>query len=220
LEKTAKDEKVELEDQLFFGLIISLAFFVITISLTDVTTLFQAILKVDYTIASNLAQNIKNLLIVCLLSSAILRYYASTKPHKGARLWSFLLLWVALDVFLFELAPMLSFYFEGALRILAYILSYSVLFLAYFFIGKAESTAIKFYAKRGFVLRKYSKPIVSFFFAIMAGCAYITLAIEFVFMGVFQTSLSSLQGFIIWLVVGGLLGLLGYMRFLKRMKLI
>jgi hypothetical protein len=91
----------------------------------------------------------------------------------------------------------------------------------YFLIlGKAEITAIKFYAKRGFVLKKYSKPIVSFFFVVLSGCVYITVAIQFFFLVVFQTTLSNQQSFVIWLIVGGLLGVLGYMRFLKRMKLI
>lgn len=221
MEKITKGEKAELEDQLFFGLIISLAFFVITTSITDVSAFFQAVLKVDYTTALNLAQSTKNLLIVCLLSSALLRYYASIKPHKGARLGSFLLLWVALDGFLLEFVPLLSFYLEGMPRVIAYVLSYFALFLVYFLIlSKAETNAIKFYAKRGFVLKKYSKPIVSFFFVVISGCAYITLTIQFLYLVAYQTYLSNLQSSIIWLLVAGLLGLSGYYRFLKRMKLI
>lgn len=158
--------------------------------------------------------------MVCLLSSALLRYYASLKPHKGARLVSFLLLWVALDFFLFQFTPMLSFYFEQETRLFVFILSYFALFLVYMLMGKVESNTIMFYAKRGFVLRKYSKPIVSFFFAVISGCTYITLTIQLIWLLVYQMFPSDFQIFIIWMLVAGLFGLFGYLRFLKRMKLI
>ncbi len=80
-----KESLISSEDQLFFGFVITLAFFVITFSISDMASFFQSFLKLDAAYAANLSELLRNVLITFIFSSAIMRYYASIKPHKNGK---------------------------------------------------------------------------------------------------------------------------------------
>lgn len=221
LAKIEKESKVGLEDQLFFGLVVSLALFVMTLPLAELSSLFQSVFRLDYTIASDLSESIRNISIVCLLSSIFLRYYGAVKPHKGARLWSFLCLLASFDFFLLFFLPKLTYGLAFEVRAIAFPLSHVALFIMYILMGRfVESKIILFYAKRGFVLKRYAKPIVSFLFAVLSGCIYTTLAVQLTALIVFNTSLSQTQIFGVFALTYFFLVAFGYLLFLRRQKLV
>lgn len=214
-----RESRIGSEDQLFFGLIVSLALFVVTLPLTDFASFIQLIGKLDYVTAMNLAQSIKNISIVCLILSAILRYYASIKPNKGARLFSFLLLLMALDVFLVLFFPILSFNLSIEVRTIAFPLSFFALLVVFLLMGKfVESKVIMFYAERGFLLKRYAKPIVSFLFACISGGLYFAQVIMFLLLSFGM--LDELWRTVIFLSSYILFVLVGYLLFIRREKLV
>jgi len=182
LSKIQRESKVGLEDQLFFGLVVAIALFVITLPLDELTTFFQNIIKIDFAEALALSETIKNISIASLVLSCVLRYYGAIKPHKGARLMSFLSLVMGFDFFLLMFIINIAKGF--AIEANPFTLPYSLIALViiYLAIGKyVEGKIVNFYAKRGFVLKKYAKlPIVSYLFAILSFALYITLAIQFI----------------------------------------
>jgi hypothetical protein len=154
-----KEKVIDAEDQLFFGLVLTLAFFIITLPIGDITTYFQSFIK--GTEAYNFAQQIKNGSIILLLGSALLRYYAIMKPSKTARMFSFLALWVTLDYFLFGLIPN---YFETIFNnSLVYVISIFGLIIGYLLLSRVENSMLLFYSKKGCFPKKYSRPYVSIF---------------------------------------------------------
>jgi hypothetical protein len=82
-----------------------------------------------------------------------------------------------------------------------------------------ETKLIAFYANRGFVLKRYAKPIVSFLFQCFAGCIYATLAIALL-ASVNNISLNSLQIQLVFILFYLLIVVLGYFLFLRRIKLL
>ena len=88
LDRIEEESRISSEDQLFFGAIVAIALFVLTLSVTDIASFIQAASRIDIDTATRLSQSIKNAAIICLVLSAILRYYAAIKPSKKARLVS------------------------------------------------------------------------------------------------------------------------------------
>ncbi len=222
LAKIERESRVGLEDQLFFGLVVSVALFVVTLNVADMTYLFHNILMVDYNLAVALSESIKNISIVFLISSAILRYYGAVKPHKGARLWSFLCLLASFDFFLLFLLPRLTLN-EVLVRVRfwAFPLSHVLLFFIYLFMGKfIERRMISFYAKRGFVLKRYSKPLVSFLFAVISVSLYSSLILQAFLYVYFGITLVGIQYDILFYSIYAILTTSIYLLFLRRQKIL
>jgi len=221
LAEIERESKVGLEDQLFFGLIVSLALFVMTLPLTDLASFFQNVIKLENTVAWNLSETIRNTTIVSLLLSILLRYYGAVKPHKGARLWSFLCLIISLDFFLLTFLPTLTLNLAVEVRAVAFPLSHIALFFIYTLLGKfVESRIILFYARRGFVLKRYAKPIVSFLFASLSACVYMTSVVQLLALIFFNVSLNEVQVWFVYILAYIFLVGIGYLLFLRRQKII
>lgn len=221
LAEIERESKVGLEDQLFFGLVVSLALFVMTLPLTDLASFFQNVIGIKNTTAWSLSETIRNATIVSLLLSILLRYYGAVKPHKGARLLSFLCLIVSLDSFLFAFLPTLTLNLAVEVRTLAFPLSHIALFFIYFLLGRfVESRLISFYAKRGFVLKRYAKPIVSFLFACLSACLYTALIVQLLAIVYFNTVFNEVQMGFVYALAYFFLVVIGYLLFLRRQKII
>lgn len=192
-----------------------------TLPLTDLVSFFQNVIKLEDTVAWNLSETVRNATIACLLLAILLRYYGAVKPHKGARLWSFLCLIISLDFFLVAFLPKITLNLAVEMRTIAFPLSHFALFIIYTLMGKfVESRIILFYAKRGFVLKRYAKPFVSFLFANLSACLYITLVVQLFALVLFNTSLSEVQIWLVYILVYLFLIGIGYLLFLRREKII
>lgn len=216
-----REMKVGTEDQLFFGVVVSVTVFLITLSLSDIAAFIQSATSVDYSVALTLSTNLKNAAFSLLVLSATLRYYAALKPHKGARLFSFLTLLSALDIFLLLFFPMLSFNIGSEAKVIVFILSYALLTAIFIVQGRFfESKVILFLADRGCVHKKYAKPIVSFLFACASGGVYIYVTVLFLMQVVFQVRVGQIQNLVLFFVCYVLFAVTGYILFLRRQKIL
>ena len=192
--KIDRESKVGLEDQLFFGVVVSLALFFIALPFTELSSLFQNLFLFDNTTALRLSTGIRNGFILFLLASITFRYYGAIKPHKGARLWSILCLLFSFDVLLFNVLPAFTVNVSVEMKPIVIPLSYFILIVLYSVMGWfVEPSIISFYAKRGFVLKRYSKPIVSLLFVCLSACIYFTLAFQVFYIFVFQHQPNQLE---------------------------
>jgi hypothetical protein len=128
LNKIERDSRIGLEDQLFFGLVVSLAFFLVALPFTELQSFFQTVFQFNETTALNISLGIRNIFIVSLLLSVFSRYYGAIKPHKGSRLISLLCLLFALDVFLANFVPALTYNLSVEIKAIAFPYSYIALF--------------------------------------------------------------------------------------------
>ena len=221
LSKIERESKAGLEDQLFFGFVISIAFFVITLDLNEFAFFFQSIIGLSPVDALTLSETIRNISIASLVLSSISRYYGAIKPHKGARLVSFLSLITALDFFLLMFVINIS---KGvAIEVSVFTLPFSLvaLFIIYFVIGFfVEKKIVKFYAERRLVLKKYARfPIISPLFADITFALYSMLVTQFI-LGVFLgVSLDQNQLYITYLLFSCPFLVFYFLR-LKREKMI
>jgi len=221
ISKIDRESKVGLEDQLFFGLVVALALFVVTINPIDFTTFLQSSFNFDYTTAANIANSIKNLSIGCLVLSSLTRYYGAVKPHKGARLWSIELLIVAFYFFLQQLLPSITLNFVFKVEAIAFPLSHILLFFIYFLLGDFfEIRIIKFYAERKLVYKKYAKPIVSFFFVLFSASLYFTIITQLISAVVFSSPLSQTSMSIIFVISYCVFVGFGWLLYLNKHRII
>lgn len=218
LNKIERESKVGLEDQLFFGLVVAIALFVITLPLDELAIFFQIITNLSYADALGLSETIRNISIACLALSCVLRYYGAIKPHKGARLQSFLSLVMGFDFFLFMFIVNIAKGF--ALKINPFTLPYSLLALAiiYLVTGKfVERNIVKFYAEKGFVLKKYTKlPIVSYLFAMLSLALSVAIVTQFVLFIFFNSLITTSQLQLIFVLLYSVFSLLYLIRLKKE----
>lgn len=217
LAKIDRESKVGLEDQLFFGVVVSLALFFLALPFVESTSLLQTVFLFDYTTALNIATTFRNSSVLLLLSSMLLRYYGAIKPHKGARLWSILCLLFSFDLFLFSLLPALTNNISIEMKPIAIPLTYFVLFVIYWVMGKyVEPSIISFYAERGFVHKRYSEPIVSFLFMCLCATIYFTIAIQVTSSFAFRHQLTLVENLTVYIIFYFLFVGLGYSLFIRR----
>jgi len=221
ISKLEKESRIGLEDQLFFGVVISVALFVITLDLNGLTSFFQSVIKLSYTDSLQLSETIKNISIAFLISSSVLRYYGAIRPHKGARLSSFLCLIMGLDFFLilFVVNALKGF----SIEVFPFTLPFSLIALLFIYLAMGkfiERRIIKFYAERGLVLKKYTKiSFVSYLFADLSFALYCMLATQMVLATYFNLFLSQLQLQIILIVIFCVFAFLYLLR-LRREKIV
>jgi hypothetical protein len=221
LTKMDRESKIGLEDQLFFGVIVSLALFFIALPSTELTSLFQNVFLFDPTTALDVATVIRNTSILFLLASIGLRYYGAIKPHKGARLWSILCLLFAFDVFLLNVVPAFTLNISVEMKPIIIPISYVILAIVYSIMGKfVEASVLSFYAKRGFVLKRYSKPIVSILFVDLSTCIYFALAVQVISYFAFQHLLTQIEISVSYLIFYFIFVGIVYFLYLRRQKII
>jgi hypothetical protein len=226
LTRIERESRVGIDDQLFFGLVLSFLLFFLAVPLPDVTNFLLASFKLDPGAASNVALGLKNAFVVFLLLSVVFRYYAAVKLAKGHRLWSILFLFIAFNLFVWNLVfaignplvPPSGYTIENSFVSLS--AAYIVLFVIYLLIGKlVESKILGFYAKKELISKKYVTPIASAFFICFLGTGGIVLLLEeVVFFGakiLFSQLILNVALFLSFLVCFSL-----YILFLRKRKVL
>jgi hypothetical protein len=220
LREIKRDSLASQEDQLFFGFVISITLFVIALPIDQLASSFEDFLHLGSPDTLRVSETIKNISIVCLVCSSLLRYYASVKPHKGARLWSFYSLMVGLDFFIITLAANVAMGLALEIQLVVFPLALVISLCAYVGLGKLESKILGFYADKHLVLRRYSKfPLVSYLFALLTASVLATVAVESAYVLLFGVSLSLISIQIVYYAFA-LLFFLMYLLKLKRKKII
>jgi hypothetical protein len=201
--KLRRESSAGLEDQLFFGVIISLVIFAVTLSISDIASFFQSFIILSNTQAETFSQTVKYTAILCLILSGLFRYYGAVRPHKGARLWSLLSLIFWTDLFLLILFTYLANDFPKEIRILPLSVFLFALFCIYLLLGGLfEGKMVKFYAKKGLAPDRFRKPKIytSFLFAALVSSLYCAMTTQII--AAFQLGLFFDYGSfaIIWLL--------------------
>jgi len=183
LDKVEKSSRIGLEDQLFFGFIISLVVFLLSLPLTEVVSFFQNVTKFGLELATNTAETTRNTGLLCLFLASVARYYgAISKPRvsKRYRLWSLRCLLMGWNFFLFFFVTNAcinaSLMFGGMEIPIASV----VLAGAYAIMLFLEKKALRFYASRELVFKKDVKETVSWVFLGLTSSFYIAFVVEFV----------------------------------------
>lgn len=219
LAKMERDSKVGLEDQLFFGMVLSLLLFLIALPFTEITALFQNVFLFDSITASNSSNFIRNTFVLLLLASIVLRYFGAVSPHKGARLLSILCFLASFNIFLLNFLPNLTLNFSVEIRLIAVPLSYFSLVVIYGVMGTyVEPKILSFYADRGFVLKRYAQPIISLLFLSLAVSLYFTIGTQLLLIIVFQKSLLQIEIITTFVIYYLIFDVIGYLYFLKKEK--
>ena len=168
------------EDQLFFGVIISLLVLFVTLPINDLTSFLQSVFSVDQSIASTNAGYIKYLGIIFLLASTLTRYCAVVSDpdaSKKFRYASFEALWLALDIIILNI--IINLITTLSLQIGLSGLSVTFLILTSIFIGMRvlEEYILKVYARKGLIMEKPFPFASLLFLSIMIGIS-IALLVE------------------------------------------
>ena len=178
LKKIERDSRIGLEDQLFFGLVVSITLLLISVRSTELATLFEYLWKLPIETALSMAEQIRNFGIVSLVSASILRYYGAVKPHKGARLASFECLIGSFNFFLFIFVPRLLSNVLVIFELLSFQLALFGLFLVYLTMGLfVEGKILRFYKEKKLIPKKYTEPFVSLLFSFMVFGTMVALAV-------------------------------------------
>jgi hypothetical protein len=124
-------------------------------------------------------------------------------------------------MFLFNVIPAIGLNVSTEMKPFVIPLSYVILAIIYGVMGKfVEPSIISFYAKRRFVLKRYSKPIVSILFIDLTACIYFVLASQVISLLVFQHELSQFWSSALFLIFYFLFVGLVYFLYLRRQRII
>lgn len=200
INKIDRETSIGLEDQLFFGLIVSMALFFLALPFTESIAFFQNIFQLNYAAASGIAEAMRNIFVLSLICSTALRYYGAVKPHRDARLWSIMFLLFSFDMFLMNFMQTLTINVFVKVDVIIIPFSYLFLMLLYVLMGKfLEPKLLRFYAKKDSISKRYVYPIVSRLFVTLTAIVYCTIAVQVLALVVFRT-LTSVENLIAYLL--------------------
>jgi len=175
-----RDMKASSDDQLFFGLVLSLAVLLFTTPFSYVQQFFQDFAKFTPESGASLAQTIKQAVVLSLVASTAARYYGAivgrVRPSKTARALSIKVLFLGWDGFLFSfvISFFLTFQFFGFMSLFAAAVVALVVFIG---MAYAERKILSFYASRYLIFKKDITPFVSNLFQLLA----LSLYVDFLF---------------------------------------
>jgi len=177
-----KESRTGLEDQLFFGVIISLVVFIITLPLTEVTSFFHNFTGFSLDLASSTAESVRYSGLLCLILASATRYYGAVsdpRTSKRFRLHSLLFLIMGWDFFLFIFVVNASLNVAWSLGPMSLPVASIILFFTYFLMIFFERKAQNFYASRELIFKKDVDPIVSKSFLALTMGFYIAFVVEY-----------------------------------------
>jgi hypothetical protein len=183
LDKFEKSSRIGLEDQLFFGFIISLVVFLLSLPLTEVVSFFQNVTRFSLDLATNTAQTTRYSGLGCLFLASVMRYYGAMsklRVSKRYRLWSLRFLVMGWDFFLFFFvtsACVNASLIFGGMEIPIASLVLTGVYVAILFL---EKKALRFYASRELIFKKDTQETVSWAFLALTFSFYIAFVVEFV----------------------------------------
>lgn len=146
------------EDQLFFGVIISLLILFVTLPINDMASFLQSVFSVSQEIASTNAGYLKYLGIALFLVSSLARYCTVTSNQslsKKLRFVSFEALWLGLNIIIFTITVNLVTTLSLQIGLLGLSVTFLVLTLIFVGMLQLERYILKVYAKKELVLKEY-----------------------------------------------------------------
>jgi len=177
LKRIEKDLAMASEDQLFIGLVFSLAVFLGTLPFSDLTQFFQDFAKFTAENGATVAQAIKFGSVLCLLLSTAARYYGivvgRVRPSKAARAVSLELLIMAWNAFLFSFVISIIFNLSIILAVWTIPVAAIVALIVFICMARVENKILSFYASRYLIFKRDVTPVVSSFFQFLAVSMYI-----------------------------------------------
>ena len=146
------------EDQLFFGVIISLLVLFVTLPISDMTSFLQSVFAVNQGVALTNAGYLKYLGIVFFLVSSLTRYCAvisNQNLSRKLRFVSFEALWLGLNIVIFTVTINLVTTLSLQIGLLGLSVTFFVLTLIFVGMFLLERYILKVYAKKELVLKEY-----------------------------------------------------------------
>lgn len=153
-----------LEDQLFFGLVFSLAVFFLAFPAFNVVSFLQSSMNFDYDLAMNTAEGMKYSGILFLVIISAMRYYGAISPtrtSKKLRVLSFQLLMLMANFLLLFLVLNSTTSLSVILGITTIPTAISILLIIYVLLAIVEKRVLGFYASRKLILKKDVEPLAS-----------------------------------------------------------
>ncbi len=164
IESIKKEKLVDSEDQLFFGVIISLFILFVTLSIGDFTPFLQSMFPLSYNDAFTLAQTVRYMGIALFLFSAFTRYYAVVGNQTTSKKYRY----YSLEGFVFSFASILIIISLNLITVLnslphlyAIVITLFVIILMLLFLNRLEIRILNLYSSRTFISKKYTFPFSS-----------------------------------------------------------
>jgi hypothetical protein len=159
LNRIEKEFLITSEDQLFFGVLISLLILFITLPINDVVSFLQSTLRIGPDAATRDAEVIKYFGIALFLVSSLLRYYAVVSEgdtSKRVRYVSFEAFWLGLNLILLMviiniITPLASQFGLGGIAA-----TFWILIPTFIGMSSLERRVLRLYAKKQRILKKDS----------------------------------------------------------------
>ena len=147
------------EDQLFFGVIISLFVLFVTLPINDLASFLENVLKQNHDLALTNAGNIKYVGIVLFLISTITRYcavFGDQRVSKKLRFASFEGLWLELGFLILIITFNLSNILSPQIGVLGLSVTFFVITLIFVGMILLERYILRIYAKKELIAKEYS----------------------------------------------------------------
>jgi len=170
LEEIEKKNRQNLEDQLFIGLIISLALLFVTFpSLADFSLFFQKYLNAPLESADSWALALKIFFVIGFFFSALSRYYGAIQNSEKWRYWSIEALFFIISYLIAGI--LIGGIGAGLIEVRAnelFMLILTVLVVATYLVGLLERKILQFYLEMGQIKSGDLLPLVHIVFMSIA----------------------------------------------------
>lgn len=206
-----KNSLSDLEHELFFGVIFSLAILFLTIDPHEIAQFFVSI-KFPEDVALEVANSIKTWGALLTFSSAIIRYYSAlvsdeVRKSQKTRLASIVLIVMIFELFLFFPVMKIDLPLPEQISIVNLPLKIFILLIIYRFIAYfLEKKLLTFYASKKLIMKKDVDPIVSKTLASAMRAAYLAVFLSFTFFFFLQSY--AVEIFVVFFLAGSLLFIL------------
>jgi len=177
-----KESRMGLEDQLSFGVIISLVVFILALPLDEITLFFQN-LGLSSGISLQIAGGVRNTGLLCLILATATRYYGAISKQrisKRFRRFSLQFLIAAWNFFLIIFVMFSSIDASVVLGTMSLPIAICILVVIFSIMIRAEKRVLEFYASKEFIFKKDVKPTVSTIFLILIVGYYFAFVGEFI----------------------------------------
>jgi len=180
LTKLEKESRMGLEDQLSFGVIVSLVVFLVTLDLAQTTLFFQKFFGLALDTAMRTAEGVRNTGLLCLVAASATRYYGAVSGQRASKKYRLYSLQCLIGAWNFFILLFIINAFSDAsfnLGAMSMPIAGIALVVVYFLMIRFEKKALDFYATKEFIFKKDAKPHVSNAF-VLFGAAYYFAFVE------------------------------------------
>jgi hypothetical protein len=200
--KLEEESRTSVEDQLFFGVIISLVVFVLELDIPEVVSLFQT---AGFTLdtASSIALGVRNVTLLCLIAASATRYYGvvsgkmKSRTYRLRSLQCLIMAW-NFFIFLFTVNALSDIISLGSISLPVALF---IMLVAFLLMKYLEKKILSFYASRKLIFKKDVYPNVSEAFLILNAGLCFAIAIEVSVMIFLSWNFSSERFVAFWILL-------------------